>query len=48
MREVVLDANVLLRYLTDQPRELADRVAGILEAAEQERIVLLVAPLLQA
>ncbi|MHB0869415.1 MAG: PIN domain-containing protein [Chloroflexota bacterium] len=45
MREAILDANVLLRYLTDEPRELADRVAAILEVAENDRISLVVAPL---
>jgi predicted nucleic-acid-binding protein len=48
MREAVLDANILLRYLTDQPRELADRVAAILERAEQQRTALIVAPLILA
>ncbi len=45
MREAILDANVLLRYLTDEPRDLADRVAAILETAESQRIPLIVAPL---
>lgn len=45
MREAVLDANILLRYLTDEPRDLADRVAAILEAADRERISLLLAPI---
>ncbi|MCL4370087.1 MAG: PIN domain-containing protein [Chloroflexi bacterium] len=45
MREAVLDANVLLRYLTDEPREMADRVAAILEAGESQRISLVLAPL---
>jgi predicted nucleic-acid-binding protein len=44
-REAVLDANVLLRYLTDEPRELADLAAGILEAAEARRVALVVASL---
>jgi len=43
--EAVLGANILLRYLTDEPRDLADRVARILEAAEVHRIKPVVAPL---
>jgi predicted nucleic acid-binding protein len=45
MREAIVDANVLLRYLTDEPREQADRAAAILETAHQRRIDLLVTPL---
>lgn len=45
MREAVLDANILLRYLTDEPRDLAERVAAILEEADGQRISLVVAPL---
>ena len=45
MREAILDANILLRYLTDEPRPLAERVAAILEVAERQRIALVVAPL---
>lgn len=45
MREAVLDANILLRYLTDEPRKLADRVVAILEQAENQRTALVVAPL---
>lgn len=45
MPEAVLDANILLRYLTDEPRALADRVAHILEAAHRQRIGLVVTSL---
>ena len=45
MDEAILDANILLRYLTDEPRALADRVATILNHAEEEQIALVVAPL---
>ncbi len=45
MAEALLDANVMLRYLTDEPRALADRTSRILEAAEARRIRLVVAPL---
>lgn len=48
MREVVVDANILLRYLTDAPRPLADRAAALLEAAEQQGVDLVVAPLILA
>jgi predicted nucleic acid-binding protein len=43
MREALIDANVLVRYLTDEPRELADRATGLMEAAEQSRVPILVA-----
>ncbi|HET7036107.1 MAG TPA: PIN domain-containing protein [Thermomicrobiaceae bacterium] len=45
MREAVVDANILLRFLTDEPRELADRVAAIFEAAERLRVALVVTAL---
>jgi predicted nucleic-acid-binding protein len=45
MHEALVDANVLLRYLTDAPRDMADRAAAILELAERERASLVVAPL---
>lgn len=45
-REAVVDTNVLLRYLTDEPRELADRAAAILERAEEEGVELVVPPLI--
>jgi predicted nucleic acid-binding protein len=48
MPEILVDANLLLRYLTDEPRALADRAAAILEAAEQRRVDLVVAPLILA
>jgi predicted nucleic acid-binding protein len=48
MREAILDANILLRFLTDEPRDLADRVAGILEQAEESGIALIVPPLIFA
>jgi predicted nucleic acid-binding protein len=45
MNEALVDANILLRYLTDEPSGLADRAAELLETAERERIALLVSPL---
>jgi hypothetical protein len=40
MREALVDANVLLHYLTNQPPELAEPAAAILETAEQQRTAL--------
>jgi predicted nucleic-acid-binding protein len=48
MREIVVDANILLRYLTDDPRELADRATALLETAEREGVALVIAPLILA
>lgn len=45
MTEAVLDANVLLRYLTNEPRELAERASAILELARSRRTTLLVTSL---
>jgi predicted nucleic-acid-binding protein len=45
MPEAILDANVLLRYLTNEPRHLADRTASLLDAIEVRGITPLVAPL---
>ena len=45
MREAIVDAHILLRHLTDEPRDLVDRVAAVLKAAERRRIGLVVAPL---
>lgn len=45
MRECLVDANILLRYLTNEPRDLADPAAALLERTEQSAIALVVAPL---
>ena len=45
MDDAILDANILLRYLTNEPREIAERVVRILEAADGRRTRLMVAPL---
>src|ERR1700737_63224 len=42
--ETLVDANILLRYLTDEPRDLADRAGELLQAAESAGITLWVAP----
>ena len=46
--EAILDSNILLRYLTDEPRQLADRAAAILEEAEANRLALIVVPVVLA
>jgi|SRR5579884_1287281 predicted nucleic acid-binding protein len=45
MSEAVLDANILLRVLTDEPREPADRAAAILATADGHRVELIVTTL---
>jgi predicted nucleic acid-binding protein len=45
MPEACVDANILLRYLTDEPRELAEGVAALLGLAEKAQLALLVSPL---
>lgn len=41
-REALLDANVLLRILTDEPGELLDRATAIVAEAEEHNISLVV------
>jgi predicted nucleic-acid-binding protein len=48
MPELLVDANVLLRFLTDEPRDLADRANAVLEAAERSHVDLIVSPLIFA
>lgn len=45
MAEAILDANILLRHLTDEPRGPADRAGLILEKIDTRRIKPVVAPL---
>ncbi len=45
MREAVVDANILLRFLIDEPRDLADRVVAIFETAERRHVALVVTAL---
>jgi predicted nucleic acid-binding protein len=45
MREAIVDANILLRYLTNEPREQAERAAVLLESAQALGVTLVVAPL---
>ncbi len=44
-RELVVDANVLLRYLTNSPSALAEQAAALLEGAVGHHVRLVVAPL---
>ncbi|GAA4014201.1 type II toxin-antitoxin system VapC family toxin [Deinococcus rubellus] len=46
--EVLLDANVLLRYLTGDPAPMADRARVLLERAEGGELVLVLTPLILA
>ena len=48
MPELVLDTNVLVRYLTNDPPDMATRVADLLVAAEERRFELVVPPLVVA
>ncbi len=43
--EAVVDANVLLRFLTEDPPAMANQADQMLRAAEDGRVALLVAPL---
>lgn len=45
MRELLLDANILLRYLTGEPADLSDRAADLLKAAGQAGIALILTPI---
>lgn len=47
-REAVVDTNVLLRFLTDEPKDLAERAASILERAEARDVKLVVPSLVLA
>lgn len=45
MTEAVVDANVLLRYLTGEPAALAERAQNVLQGAEARRVRLVVTAL---
>lgn len=45
---VLLDANVLLRYLIGDPQGMADRARTLLERAERGELVLILTPLILA
>lgn len=46
--EVLLDANVLLRYLTGDPAPMADRARALMERAENGEFLLVLTPLIVA
>ncbi len=48
MKRLWVDANVLLRFLTGEPKDLADKAARLLARAEKGEIVLVVFPLVLA
>jgi len=48
MNRFWLDANVILRYLTDSPREQALRVQEVMKRAETEDLILALDPLIVA
>lgn len=48
MSAVWVDANVLLRFLTGRPQELAARAAELLQKAERGEVVLRVSPVVVA
>lgn len=48
LQNVLLDANVLLRYLTNQPPEMAERSRLLLERSERGELRLILTPLVVA
>lgn len=48
MKRLWADANVLLRFLTGEPRDLADKAGRLMARAEQGEIVLVLSPLVIA
>lgn len=48
MTSLAVDANVVLRLLTDEPRHLADRAVEILAISEERQIALVLAPMIVA
>ena len=45
MKRLWVDANVLLRFLTGDPKDMAAKAAGLMLRAEQGEILLVVSPL---
>lgn len=45
MKRLWVDANVLLRFLTGDPEDMAEKAAGLMLRAEQGEILLVVSPL---
>lgn len=48
MTRLWVDANVLLRFLTGEPKELADKAASLMARAESGEVTLVVSPLVVA
>ncbi|HYH46980.1 MAG TPA: PIN domain-containing protein [Thermoanaerobaculia bacterium] len=48
MKRIWVDANVLLRFLTGEPKDLADKAARLMSRAEKGEIVLVLFPLVLA
>ncbi len=48
MKRLRIDANVLLRFLTGEPKDLAERAARLMARAERGEVVLVLSPLVVA
>ena len=48
MKRLRIDANVLLRFLTGEPKDLAERAARLMVRAERGEVVLVLSPLVVA
>lgn len=48
MKRIWVDADVLLRFLTGEPKDLADKAARMMKRAEQGEVILVVFPLVLA
>lgn len=48
MKRLRVDANVLLRFLTGEPKDLAERAARLMARAERGEFVLVLSPLVVA
>ena len=48
MNEVLADANILVRFLTNEPPDLADRAAVLLIRAGKERMDVVVPPIIMS
>jgi predicted nucleic-acid-binding protein len=48
VKRLRVDANVLLRFLTGEPEDLAERAAGLMRSAEAGEVLLILSPLVVA
>lgn len=48
MKRLRVDANVLLRFLTGEPEDMAQRSAGLMRSAEAGEVLLILSPLVVA